>query len=574
MNDCAIIVLFQVRFWPELRRRILPHSVAIFLFWPATSVLFAGISLKEQPLTDSAPWKMVLLGASAGALRMAPEFLACCFLLLTVSGLLFAALRSLGADRPAPSRMSLFGEPLIAMFAIFCGLTLEFPVLLRHPLVAVLRHMRTKTAIIALFPVLLLLAALISFRGVRPRSATIIALMLLVVSGWLLALAGTRISARDASPNTTVLLALDSLSQLDDVSTLRTMTRRFSGTWYERVVTPGLLTNSVWPAILMHRPVRETGTFLIYQQVNWAASPFNLVRRMSQQDCHTISFFSDQFTIYVGSTGGFAENRSGPRGWMQLATAVVKDASVFLPVVLNKLPRIPGAGTPSNQASTYAFDLRKEFRSILTSSSGGCTFSAAHLSYLHEQVYPRFSDLTPDEAAKILTAPVDSLQDLSLDWQYPEIRSDALGVYQWKIRHLQRLLAEEIRQTGFLEPSKRNRLILFSDHGNRTGLTEENFIDPRYHRVIFATLGVPARDPRTPISLLDIPNLLGFEDPDRPGPADPVVEYANGTPAEWTYLMGTAKLASDGDVILDSRIVQGIGLRLRGYRPYAPTPSQ
>jgi hypothetical protein len=256
---------------------------------------------------------------------------------------------------------------------------------------------------------------------------------------------------------------------------------------------------------------------------------------------------------------------------MQLATAVVKDASVFLPVGLQRLPRIPAARTPTNQSGTYAFDLRQEIRSILTSGSGPCTFVAGHLDYLHQPLYPRFSELTRQERAAVLGAPVNSLQDLSLDWSYPVVPGDALGVYGWKLRHIQQLLAEEIEQTEFLDPAKGNRLILFSDHGNRSGLSEENFADPRYHRVVLATFGVAARDPTSPISLLDIPDLLGFRDPTRPGAADPVVEYTNGTPPEWSLLMGTANLISDGQVILDPQIVRAIGMRLRGYRPYAST---
>ena len=570
------MVLFQVRFWPELRRRILPHAAAVFFFWPVASVFFAGMSLKEQPLTEDAPWKVVWLGTSLGMLRMAPEFIACGCVVLIISAALFATLRSLGDASTTPSAISVFSEALVAMFALFCGLTLEYPSLLRHPLLLPLRALSTRAAILTLLPVLLLLAAFLSRRRARPRAATFLVVILLAGLGWGLGFRGGIVPLRRARPGTTVVLGVDSLSQLEDLTVLRSTTKRLSGTWYERPVTPGLLTNAVWPAILMHRTIHETGTYLIYQAVDWSRSPFNLVHEASKSGCRTTSHFSDQFTTYVGSTAGFVEDRSGPKGWMQLATAVVKDASVFLPVVLRIIPRIPGSRTPANQSGTYAFDLRREIRSILTSGSrsGSCTFAAGHLDYLHQPLYPRFSELTRQERAVVLGAPVDSLQDLSLDWQFPTVPQDALGVYEWKLRRIQVLLKEEIELTDFLDPGKRNRLIIFSDHGNRMGLSEENFHEPRYHRVVLATFGVDARDSNRPISLLDIPNLLGFEDPDRPGPADPVVEYANGTPGEWTYLMGTAKLESDGDVILDSRIVRGIGLRLRGYRPYAPTPSQ
>jgi hypothetical protein len=140
------------------------------------------------------------------------------------------------------------------------------------------------------------------------------------------------------------------------------------------------------------------------------------------------------------------------------------------------------------------------------------------------------------------------------------------------MRRIQNILAQEIHATGFLEPSSGNRLVLFSDHGNRRALTDENFGRPQYHRVVFATFGVPARDPHLPISLLDIPELLGFADPTRPGPAQPIVEYTNAVESEWGLLMGTANLRPDGEIALDSAVVREIGKRLRGYEPYGPSP--
>jgi hypothetical protein len=308
---------------------------------------------------------------------------------------------------------------------------------------------------------------------------------------------------------------------------------------------------------------------MIYQSVDWSRSPFQLVRRASDSGCQTISFFSDQFTTYVGSTAGFDRIRSGPKGWLQLATAGLKDASVFLPVALPLLPRIPGARTPANQSGTFAFDLRREIDAILTEGTSRCTFVAGHIDYLHQPLYPRYSDLTPSQRSIVHRSRVEALQDLSLDWQFPVIPGDELQLYSWKSRRLQDLLAQEIRATGYLEPSKKNRLVLFSDHGNRRALTGENFGKPQYHRVIFATFGIPARDPTLPISLLDISSMLGYSEPGREK-ADPIVEYTDVTGPEWKQLMRSAKLLFNGRVLLDPGIVRRAGERLRAFRPYSP----
>ena len=54
-----------------------------------------------------------------------------------------------------------------------------------------------------------------------------------------------------------ILLGIDSVSQADDLSPIREWTNRGGGTWYERAVAPGLLTNAVWTSILTTKPVSE-----------------------------------------------------------------------------------------------------------------------------------------------------------------------------------------------------------------------------------------------------------------------------------------------------------------------------
>lgn len=560
-------------FRSEARRRLLPHAAVIFLLWPAASILFAAVTLKEQQLTSTAPWSLILLGLSASALRMIPEFLFVGVILLLVSTAVFSVAGPGGSGpHGAWGWISLLVEPFVVMVALFCGLTLEYPALLRHPALSVLRTVSALTATIAVFVALGLLLAFLVLRRPGSTLPTFAFVFLLAPVGWALGLGHRSFRPRTAQPGTTVVLGLDSLSQQDEVSLLRAMTRSLSGTWYDKPVPPGLLTNTVWHSLIMHRPVSETGVFLIYQRADWSRSPFQLVRRASEAGCETRSYFSDQFTTYVGSNAGFDRVRSGPKGWLQLGTAELKNGSVFLAAILPVLPSIPGARTPKNQSGTFAFDLRREIEAILTEGSGPCTLVAGHVDYLHQPQYPRYSDLTPSQRSVVRASPVEALQDLSLDWQFPEIAGDELDVYRWKVERLQSLLSEVVRTTGYLEPSRRNRLVLFSDHGNRAGMTGENFGQPQYHRVVFATFGVPPREPTLPISLLDIPELIGYPDPSRPGPAPPVVEYTNGTEREWPLLMGSAQLQPDGEILLDRTLVEAIGKRMQGYAPYALNP--
>ena len=560
-------------FRAEARRRLLPHATVVFLLWPAISILFAGVTLKSQPLTAAASWPVTLLGLSAAALQMIPEFLSVGAFLLIISLALFSGFRSsdLSAERSRLGRMSLLVEPFVVMLALFCGLALEYPALLHHPALAAFRTFSALTATIALFIALGLLLGYLAWRS-RAALPPLALVLLLVPAGWGAGLSHRSYKAPKARPGTTVILGLDSISQQDDVSILHSLTREFSGTWYDKPVTPGLLTNSVWPSLIMHRPVHESGVFLIYQTVDWSRSPFQLVRRASESGCETSSFFSDQFTTYVGATAGFDRVRSGPKGWLQLGTAEVKNGSIFLPIFLPLLPPIPAARTPANQSGTFAFDLRREIDAILTEGTGRCKLVAGHIDYLHQPLYPRYSDLTAAERSIVRGSRVEALEDLSLDWQFPVIPGDQLKLYDWKTRRLQNILAQEIRATGYFEPSGRNRLVLFSDHGNRRALTGANFGRSQYHRVIFATFGLPSREPLRPISLLDISELLGFPDRSRPGPAAQIVEYTNATGDEWRHLLKSAQWRLDGEISLDPAIVEKIGKRLLAYEPYAPKP--
>ena len=51
-------------FRKELARRLVPHAAAIFIIWPASSVLFAAYTLKEEPLTAIVPWALTSTSGS------------------------------------------------------------------------------------------------------------------------------------------------------------------------------------------------------------------------------------------------------------------------------------------------------------------------------------------------------------------------------------------------------------------------------------------------------------------------------------------------------------------------------
>jgi hypothetical protein len=107
-----------------------------------------------------------------------------------------------------------------------------------------------------------------------------------------------------AGRGATVVVALDSVSQLMDLSPLRDFSRDHGGAYYEHAVSPGLMTNSTWTAVLMHRPVHDTGVLLTFQSPDWSRSRYNMLDAARRQGYETWSYFSDQSTAYVGSLAG------------------------------------------------------------------------------------------------------------------------------------------------------------------------------------------------------------------------------------------------------------------------------
>jgi hypothetical protein len=526
--------------------------------WPLACVGLGVVFLKEQPLTGVLDFKASFAGMAGGTLELLPELLQLGLLTGLVSALFFAF------ARVETGRVALWLEPLAALVAITAGFSMELPALLRHPLLMPVRPLPVVAAQLAV-----LLAAL-AIAAVGPRRRVIPAALLFIVA-WGVAVTPHAGQERTAPRDSVFILGLDSLSQSDPLDPLRRVVAESNGTWYQHPVTPGLLTNSVWTAIVQHRHAHETGVFLTYQLPDWKRSPYQLVSEGKRRGFETWSFFSDQFTTHIGSMAGFDVDRSGPVGWLQLATAAVKEMHILAPVLLPRLPRLPLARTPRNQSGTFGFRLATELRDFFTAGRRDAKIlSIGHVDYLHQPAYPAMSDLTPAERGRVRRARVEAIRDLSLHWQYPEWEGEPLGIYAWKIARLQQEVAKAMRDSGASDPARRNRIILLSDHGNRKEIAATDFARQRYYKVLFATIGIPGGDPRRPLSLLDIPLLLGWPDPSRPGPADLVVEYVNNeSPKEWKVMMESAVLAKNGAVLLDPRITAAVGQRLLAYRPHS-----
>jgi hypothetical protein len=280
----------------------------------------------------------------------------------------------------------------------------------------------------------------------------------------------------------------------------------------------------------------------------------------------TISLFPDQITCAVGSQAGFDEDRSGPVGWRQLATSIVENASVLLPVTRPLLPRV--SDVPRNHAGTYAYDLDRELDGVFAEGDvGGRALLVAHLTYLHSPRFPSYRELDATERRRVWWTAAGSVRDRSFDWQDQQHGSDALALRPWKVRRLTTAVLASLQRTRFFSPERGGQLLVLSDHGDRAGLTPATFWKPEYHHVPLVTVGLPVRpDPDAPISLLDTAALLGLAPAD--APPDPSVEFIVSAPAQWPPLVRSATLAWDGTVTLDAHLLAEIFAGLRAHRPW------
>jgi hypothetical protein len=549
-----------------LKERIYGHLSFWLVLWPLLTFITVIMAAGDNPLTQEAPYYLAAVGALGGMVALIPEFLTCAILLsiLTVAIFHFAGTRK-------PSTLELLLEGVVAFIAMSLGIATQYPVVLDTFWLGPFRHYPVQTAMFVVLVAVLFLALVVALCSRQWKRAWMapVTVGAFIAIGWSLTQLPTHVSKVTEMKNAVVLMGLDSLSQSDGLGQFKQFTAEQHGTYYTHAITTGLLTNAVWTSILMHRPVHETNVVFTFQSADWNHAPFQLVREAKKAGFETWSIFTDQFTSYVGSTAGFDYDRSSPMGWRQIATSMVKNSSILMPMLVSRLPQIPFSTTRPNQANTYCYNLKATIRRFLTVGTGTRrAFVAGHVEYLHQTAYPGMQDLSSEERALVIHASVDSLRDNSLHWYSPETTSEPLHINEWKEEHLQRVLTEELKETGFLDPARQNRLVVFSDHGHRRGLTNENFGDPRYYNVLLASFGASVvGDPSSPISVLEIPRILGFVDASRPALSPAVTEYVNLSTEEFKRAAKGTRVKMDGRLELPQEILSISEQRLKEFRP-------
>jgi hypothetical protein len=552
--------------------RLLTHLALFTVCWPLGSALVGTPASYTGALVDTGNVGAVRLAMLLTAAELWREFLACGLVLAALAALVSRVARGPDAGSASAGRQVLQGvlDALTVTVALALGIALELPAALNLPGPDRLPDRPVWQALLAMAAALGLVALAAGLRWSSRRLGYrhLLASAPVVALGWALARFPPAHPTPAAASNARVVLGLDSISRVDDVQGLHGLEARHGGTWYERAVSPGLLTNAVWSSILTSRPPHETGVYFVFQGPDWDALPDNLVARARAAGLRTHSFFSDQLTTYVGADLPFDAPASGPKGWKQATTVAVKDASWFLPVLLPRLPPLPGAAAPRNQAGTYAFSIRRELQDVLAAGTEpGGSLVLAHVDYLHQPRYPGLSELDPAQRRRVLSARRRAVTDGSFNWQYPRIADAPFDLYAWKLRHLQELVAAAVDEARLLEAGRGNTLVVLSDHGPREGVRDDAFGNEQYYGAVLLTFGVPPRAPSEPISLMDVPALLGLPAAGL-GPAEPVTEYVNLPANEWPPLFRDAVPLRDGGVRLPRAALEAIGARLRSFRPY------
>ncbi|HEX6260056.1 MAG TPA: hypothetical protein VFZ51_05325 [Woeseiaceae bacterium] len=535
------------------------HILFALGVWPLLTVVGTAITLLNNPYVGISDG-MALQAAAAGVALRLPDMLLSGAIVFCLSGFIFGRFgpetrgRQFGFGR-------LLLEPSLAFVAIVGGAAMTYPAVLSLPLLLAISRLPAVAAIALLLSLVIAGACIAAARGKRMQlAAALLALGILSPAPLTVRASLERLFGRPAE---IVLLGLDSLSHHDHIEPLEAWTEARGGTWYEHPVAPGLLTNAVWTSILTMKPVSAHRIFHTFQRP--VESPA-LLTAARAKGYFTVAIFPDQVTSSVGSRSGFDEDRSGAIGWRQVLLPAVANNAILIPIVRPAFPRTWPLTSPPNQAGTFTYDVRWEIRGILRAGAPGRrTFVASHLTYTHLAAYPRSFDLSRSELRGVMRAPGRLIADRSFDWQDTDRPTDPIPLQQWKLNFLQRVIQEEVESAHYLENGR--TLIVFSDHGHRLGLSEYTFQDERYHRVLLATFGLPARCPREPISLIDVGVLLGFSDTD----ADPVVEFAIAPSDIWPALMKSAKLSFDGDVDLDPALLDKVFAGLLRHRPAGST---
>jgi hypothetical protein len=554
-----------------IKKRIYVYCLTFFILWPLTSLITAAIDA-DKTRAIRVPDSVAFLAATGGTILLLPNFIIIGTILMVPCLVFFAFLDSRRLLQPFTYRASLVLEPVLLFFSCLFDLLLYYPALCNYPLLALFRSLPVWLATLSVGLVVAIFAALYATEGNRFK----VALTILLTGFLLVSCCEFRSSHRGGhyalKPNRgIVLLGLDSLSHSDDLSLILNWAKSHQGTPYHYAVTPGLLTNSVWTSLMTMRPISSHGVFHAFQSINLEKEQ-TIVDRARSQGYRTVSIFPDQFSCWISSEEeDFDVHLDGPIGWRHIATNSVENKSILLPLLLPVLPEVPFSPVPKNHIGTYNYDLAGGLEEIF--SFQGKTFVASHHTYLHANRYPKYSELSREEIFKVLRAKVRDVYDNTFDWQGLDSANGPLPIREWKIAHLQKSLIAAIQRTNFLKNG--GHLVIFSDHGNRVNLNDNDFRDPVYHHVLFITCNLPVySDPEAPVSLLDIPGIIGLTDYHK---SPPVVEFTLSGPAEWSKLIKSAKLGWNGIVELDKGLLSQVFKRLKTYQPYpvlsAPAPA-
>lgn len=459
-------------------------------------------------------------------------------------------------------RFSLSIEPILIFLSVFLAASLFYPSLMSHILVCPLWIFPVWAATAVLLIFIIALSSFYANKGNRIKICTIIigiGISIILLSEFS---SNYPIKSSESKTKNIVLLGLDSLSHADDLSPFLDWAKSNGGTVYEKAVTPGLLTNSVWASLLSVSPVKEHGLFHVFQ--SGLPKKANLLINAKQRGYRTVAVFPDQFTCWLANESKFDEYRNGPIGWRQIAILLIENESVLLPLVRHLLPDFSFLASPKNHSGTFNYNLDREL-DLIFNANGTNLFIASHITFLHSCRYPKYTELGKEEIVSVITAKAGNIVDRTLDWQHQDLSTDPIKIRKWKIRYLLNRIIASLERTKFLR--RGGRLVLFSDHGDRFGLNETNFTDPTYHHVLLITFGLDKnRDPSLPISLLDIPALLGLSDE---APFPPKVEFILSNPNEWPILIKTAKIEWNGVVRLNEDLLCKIFRRLQSYVPYS-----
>ncbi|MBI4424553.1 MAG: hypothetical protein HY554_12535 [Elusimicrobia bacterium] len=552
-------------------RRLPAHGAAFFAAWPLLSLALAWRHPAGWPdVLRQLPALVRLEALAAAWVLLLPQLLAVAAAELVFSVLLFAAIEVAAARRRAPpaGSGSLCLEPALLLYAQTLGVALEFPAVLGHPLLGSIAALPYAGALATLAGFAACVAAVVALPwGVGATAGMLAAVSIGALSSWLLAGAPAAPSG-GATSGSIALVDLSGLTPDRDPSLLRTSLARHGVAWYERPVPPALTPGDVWASILGQRPPSADGLRRLPDAGPASEVRLSLLVDARKAGYRAVARLGDRSAAFLGAAPDFRLDRSGPAGWLQPATAAIKDSGVLLSIFLPRLPDVPGAGTPANQAGTWGFDLPRELDGALAAPPGSIV--AFQCDFLRQPYYPSFGRLSGPERDAVRRALVHSLRDHGPDPEHRLIPGEPLSIAGWKARYLQQAFAEALERAAFLAPASGNRLVVFSEPGAwDTGL--DDAVDGERRAAgaaILATFGLPVRDLEAPASLLEIGGLLGFGPPPERGSLRPVIAAAWPSLETRGRLALTASLGRDGRLALDAAALEASQWTLRTLEPF------